>query len=82
MTSRHVTYSLGSLANQLGLLHITSLDPTFQRDVTEQELTLNFHPPELVAMESVRAIVEESNLSDVAIVYDETFGELFLGQRS
>ena len=77
MTSRHISHALGSLAHQLGILHVSALDLTFflQHDDINRDLTLNFHPPELVAMESARAIVETSNMTGVAIIYDRTFGK-------
>ena len=79
MTSRHVTVALQSFTEEFGILHVTSVEPTFLRASSAKgrhDLTLNFVPPEVVAMESVRAIVEQANMTSVAIIYDETFSKM------
>ena len=79
MTSRHVTVALRSFTEEFGILHVTSVEPTFLRASGangRHDLTLNFVPPEVVAMESVRAIVEQANMTSVAIIYDETFSKM------
>ena len=75
LSSRHVTDSIRSLADGMGIVHVGAVDPSFYEYSTKPfNVSVNFDPPESVMLFSIREIVSKENLTNVGIIYDTTFG--------
>ena len=82
VTSRYVTLTMRSLSDALGIAHVASVDPSFyERDERTYNTSLNILPPSDVMLLCIRAIVKDENLTNVGIVYDDSFGKFMVGTK-
>ena len=79
LSSRYVTATIRSLAEALGIPHVASVDPAVYEWNQQQEYrtSVNVEPPASTMLLTIRDIVSQENLTNVGIIYDETFGKLY-----
>ena len=58
----------------MGITHVSAVDPSYVNDGREYNTTVNIEPPASYMLLSIRDIVSQENLTNVGIIYDETFG--------
>ena len=75
MTSKYITKLLRTMSESMGVAHVSALDPSFEEDSSNYNTSVNMHPPSSVMLQSIRDIVSQENLTNVGIIYDNTFGE-------
>ena len=76
ISSQYVTNTIRSMAEAMGIPHIASVDPSFyELDTRLFNTSVNTVPPESVLLHSIRDIVSHENLTNVAIIYDDTFSK-------
>ncbi len=59
----------------MGIAHVSSVDPSFEKDLSEYNVSANLQPPSSGMLQSIRDIVSQENLTNVGIIYDDTFGK-------
>ena len=68
--------TIRSLAEAMGITHIAAVDPSYYESDTRQfNTSVNMEPPASIMLQAVRDIVSQENLTNVGIIYDQTFGE-------
>ena len=76
MTSRPVAPLLRSLAGNAGIAYISMVDNSYYRNTWGDEaLHWRVQPTAVQMLHVVADIVRKENLNNVALVYDDTFGE-------
>ena len=76
LTSRYVTLTMRSLAEAVGITHMSCMDPSYyERDTSTYNLSINFIPPTSVMLEAIRDIVTKEKLTNIGIIYDKHFGK-------
>ena len=66
------------MSESMGIAHVSALDPSFEEDSQNYNTSVNMHPASSVMLQSIRDIVSQENLTNVGIIYDNSFGEYFL----
>ena len=75
-SSRYVAMTMRSLAEALGITHIAAVDPSyFESDGRPFNTSINIEPPATVMLLAIRDIVRQENLTNVGILYDQTFSK-------
>lgn len=75
-SARRVTSTMRSLAASMGIPHVASVDPSFyDESQTIYRTSVNFVPPSSIMLQSIRDIVSQENLTNIGIIYDETFSK-------
>ncbi len=76
-SSRYVTVGMRSLAEGMGIPHVSMVDPSFETDSTMSitNVSVNIRPPVSTIINSIRDIVSNENLTNVGIIYDNTFSK-------
>lgn len=76
LSTRYVFTTIRSLAGSMGIPHIGAVDSSFYELISQEvNVSLNFEPPSSTMLLAIREIVNKEGLSNVGIIYDETFGK-------
>ena len=74
LSSRHVSATLRSMADGMGIAHVSAVDPSFEEPGHVYNTSVNFRPPSSAILTAIRDSVRQENLTNVGIFYDHTFG--------
>ena len=76
MTSQRVAPMLRALAGSAGLAYVSMVDNSYYRETWgDEELTWRVQPAAVQMLHVVADIVRREDLNNVALVYDDTFGQ-------
>lgn len=57
----------------LGVAHLSAVDPSLEDPDRKHNTSLNFRPPSWLMLQAIRDAVSQENLTNVGIIYDDTF---------